>query len=77
MEEKIEVINLLQEKQILEKKLDSTIYGSIEIRENNSSKYIYVHYRDGGIVLTKYAGEYTDDLYNLKIGRAHVWTPVT
>ena len=65
MEEKIEVINLLQEKQILEKKLDSTIYGSIEIRENNSSKYIYVHYRDGGIVLTKYAGEYTDDLYNL------------
>lgn len=65
MEEKIEVINLLQEKQIIEKKLDSTIYGSIEIRENNSSKYIYVHYRDGGIVLTKYAGEYTDDLYNL------------
>ena len=65
MEEKIEIINLLQEKQIIEKKLDSTIYGSIEIRENNSSKYIYVHYRDGGIVLTKYAGEYTDDLYNL------------
>ena len=65
MEEKIEIINLLQEKQIIEKKLDSIIYGSIEIRENNSSKYIYVHYRDGGIVLTKYAGEYTDDLYNL------------
>lgn len=65
MEEKIEIINLLQSKQLLEKKLNSLIYGTVEIRENNQNKYIYVHYREDGVVLTKYVGEYSDELYNL------------
>ena len=65
MEEKIEIITLLQNKQVLEHELQSLIYGSIEIREKNSNKYIYVHYRENGIALTKYAGEYSDELYNL------------
>lgn len=65
MEEKIEIMNLLQSKQVLEKELESTIYGSVEIRENNSNKYIYVHYRENGTSLTKYVGEYSDELYNL------------
>lgn len=65
MEEKIEIINLLQSKQILENELQSTIYGSVEIRENNSNKYIYVHYREDGVSLTKYVGEYSEELYNL------------
>lgn len=65
MEEKFEIMNLLQVKQSLELKLSSLIYGSVEIRESDSNKYIYVHYRDNGIVLTKYAGEYSDKLYNL------------
>lgn len=26
---------------------------------------IYVHYREDGILLTKYVGEYSDNLYNL------------
>ena len=65
MEEKIEIINLLQNKQILEHELQSISYGSVEIRENNSNKYIYVHYRESGIALTKYVGEYSDELYNL------------
>lgn len=65
MEEKIEIMNLLQSKQVLEKELNTLAYGSVEIRENNKNKYIYVHYRENGVVLTKYVGEYSDDLYNL------------
>ncbi len=65
MEEKIEIINLLQSKQILENELQLLAYGSVEIRENNSNKYIYAHYRDDGVALTKYVGEYSDELYNL------------
>ena len=65
MEEKIEIMNLLQSKQVLEHELQSLAYGSVEIRENNAHKYIYVHYREDGVVLTKYVGEYSDELYNL------------
>ncbi len=65
MEEKFEIITLLQAKQTLETELNNLVYGSVEIREVDSKKYIYVHYRDNGILLTKYVGEYSDDLYNL------------
>ena len=65
MGEKMEIMNFLQNKQLLERELQSLVYGSIEIRENDSNKYIYVHYREDGIVLTKYVGEYSDKLYNL------------
>lgn len=65
MEEKIEIISLLQSKQILEQRLKTLAYGSVEIREKNSNKYIYVHYREDGVSLTKYVGEYSDELYNL------------
>ena len=65
MDEKYEIMELLQNKQVLEQRLSSLIYGAVEIRENDSKKYIYVHYREDGIALTKYVGEYSDDLYNL------------
>lgn len=65
MEEKFEIINLIKNKQLLKTKLDSLSYGAVEIRQNNSNKYIYVHYREDGIALTKYVGEYSDELYNL------------
>ena len=70
MEEKIEIMNLLQNKQILENELQSLAYGAVEIRENNSNKYIYVHYREDGVVLTKYVGEYSDELYNLVLNNS-------
>lgn len=38
--------------------------------ENNSNKYIYVHYREDGITLTKYVGEYSDELYNLVLNNS-------
>ena len=65
MGNKSEVIALLQNKQLLEHQLESLSYGSVEIRERGSNKYIYVHYREDGVSLTKYVDEYSDDLYNL------------
>lgn len=56
---------LLQSKKTLIKKLNDLIYGSIEIREKDTYRYIYVHYREDGVLLTKYVGEYSEDLYNL------------
>ena len=65
MEDKIEIINLLKSKQMLERELNSLEYGAIEIRQNDYNKYIYVHLREDGIPLTKYIGEYSQELYNL------------
>ena len=65
MDEKYEIMNLLQVKQNLTKELNNLVYGSIEIRENSSNRYIYVHYREDGLLLTKYVGEYSDELHNL------------
>lgn len=70
MEEKIEIMNLLQTKQVIEHELQSLAYGSVEIRENDSNKYIYVHYREDGVALTKYVGEYSDELYNLVLNNS-------
>ena len=65
MEEKMKIMSLLQNKQLLEHELQSIAYGSVEIREKDSNKYIYVHYREDGVALTKYVGEYSEELYNL------------
>ena len=65
MDDKYEIMNLLQVKQNLTKELNNLVYGSIEIRENSSNRYIYLHYREDGILLTKYVGEYSDELHNL------------
>ena len=62
MEKNMELMMLLRNKEELEHELQKLVYGSIEIRDN---KYIYVHYREDGIVLTNYVGEYSDELYNL------------
>ncbi len=65
MEDKNEIMALLQEKQLLEQELKNLNYGAVEIRENKYNKYIYVHYREDGLSLTKYVGEYSEELYNL------------
>lgn len=65
MENREEILSLLNEKDTLLKELKSLIYGSIEIREKDCNKYIYVHFREDGIALTKYIGEFSDDLCNL------------
>ncbi len=70
MEEKMEIMNILQNKQSLEHELQSLAYGSVEIREKDSNKYIYVHYREDGVALTKYVGEYSKELYNVVLNNS-------
>lgn len=65
MEDKIEIMNLLQKNQLLQHELGGLAYGSVEVREKNGNRYLYVHYREDGVVLTKYVGEYSDNLHNL------------
>ena len=55
---------LLERKQITEQ-LNSMSYGTIELREKDNKQYIYVHFRQDGVLTTKYVGEYSDVLYNL------------
>ena len=65
MNDRMQILNLINEKKNTELYLKSLIYGSIEVREKDDKKYIYVHYREDGIVLTKYAGEYSDNLISI------------
>lgn len=59
------LIYLLQEKEVLESRLEKMYYGSIEIRESNGKKNLYVHRRENGLHITKYVGLYSDELANL------------
>lgn len=59
------IVSLIEEKSSLTKRLENLIYGSIEIRENGDKKFIYTHYRDDGVLKTKYAGVFSNELYNL------------
>ena len=61
----MEIAKLLEEKNLIEARLEKLIYGSIEIRKQNSKKLIYVHYRDHGRQCSKYVGEYSKELYEL------------
>ena len=61
----MEINKLIQEKLQITKRLEKLNYGTIEIREKNSKKYIYTHFRNEGILTSKYVGEYSNELYNL------------
>ena len=63
----MEIAKLLEEKNIIEARLEKLIYGSVENREQNGKKLIYVHYRDQGRQYSKYVGEYSKELYELII----------
>ena len=60
-----EITQLSLELKAKKEELKNLFYGSVEIREINNKKVIYLHYREEGLSLTRYAGEYTDELYNL------------
>lgn len=57
--------SLLHEQELLKSRIGKITYGSVEIRERDAKKYIYVHFREDGINQTKYVGEYTQELYNV------------
>lgn len=65
MENQIEVLNLIDQKNVLNSELNKLIYGSVEIRDKNDKKYIYLHTKDEGLQKTRFLGEYSDELYNL------------
>ena len=58
---------LISEKKQILNQLSSMYYGSIEIREKDNKQYIYVHFRQDGVLSTKYVGEYSPELHNLII----------
>ena len=61
----MKIVRLLEEKNVIEARLEKLIFGSIEIREQKQKKYIYVHFRDAGKQYSKYVGEYSKELYEL------------
>ena len=65
MDKQVQILELINQKQLEEVELNKLIYGSIEIREKDNSRYIYTHTKEDGLQSTKYIGEYSDDLYNL------------
>lgn len=65
MDNNIQILNLINQKQTLEMELNRLVYGSVEIRKKDNKDYIYTHIKDDGLQVTKYIGEYNDNLYNL------------
>jgi prophage maintenance system killer protein len=61
----METLQLSEDRAKLQLQLDELLYGSVEIRESSGNRFIYLHGRENGLPFTKYAGEYTDELYNL------------
>jgi hypothetical protein len=59
------LMQLLDEKIKINNWLSNVLYGSIELRTRKSKQYIYVHFRNGDKVITKYAGEYSSRLVNI------------
>lgn len=59
------IAELLEEKSLLSSRLKRLIYGNVEIRYSGNKKYIYVHFREDGVAVTRYAGEYSNELHNL------------
>lgn len=68
----MDVARLLEEKNIIETSLEKLIHGSIEIREQNDKRLIYVHFREGEKQRSKYVGELSNELYELIVRNNNV-----
>ncbi len=60
-----EIVNLIKEKARLNRDLENLFYGVIEIRNIDDQQFIYVHYRQDGLGLTKYVGQYSKELFEI------------
>lgn len=65
MEQQLRILDLLNERNNLIEEINNLYHGTTEIRNKNDKKYLYVHYRENGIGITKYIGEYSNDLLML------------
>lgn len=59
------ILEIISEKELIISRLEKMIFGTIDIREKNDKKYIYVQCFIDGIKKNKYVGEYSNELYNL------------
>ena len=59
------ILELTSEKELISSRLEKMIFGTIDIRENENKKYIYVQTTIDRIKRNKYVGEYSNELYNL------------
>lgn len=55
-------MELLAQKNELESRLKTLLWGTIEERKNSDKRYIYLHKRENGVRYTVYVGEYDDML---------------
>lgn len=63
--ELLDTITLIKEYNTYTKQLQTLMWGTIELREQGGSKYIYLHKRESGIPRTDYVGEYSDELNDI------------
>lgn len=61
------IAQLVDEKFQISKCLEQLPYGSVEVRESGGKKYIYAHRRENGVTVTKYIGEFSNELYTIVI----------
>lgn len=62
---------LLRQRSELESRLKLIPYnGSVEIKEINDSKYLYIRQRSAGKLASKYVDKYSDELYTLLLRQA-------
>ena len=61
------IASLLHEQELLYARIGKMIYGSVEIREKNGNKVLYVHFREEGFQRTKYVGRFSQELFNVII----------
>ena len=59
------IASLLHEQELLYARIGKMIYGAVEIRDRNGKKKLYVHFRENGVLRTKYVGEYSRELVDV------------
>lgn len=60
----LEITKLLKIKEDAKEALEKLVYGTIEIRENENNKYVYVHYRKDNKQYSRYVDEYSKEVIN-------------
>ncbi|MDE6276205.1 MAG: Fic family protein [Clostridia bacterium] len=60
----LETIELVKEQKAHEAQLSSLLWGTVEVRERQGRKYIYLHKRIDGVARTVYVSEYSEELFS-------------
>ncbi len=61
---KIEILTLVNQRNVLLDKLNSLVFGAIEIRNVKKGQFIYLHTRVAGMLRTGYAGPYSEEFHS-------------